>query len=69
MNVNIFFLWRYSPNLGPGVPPWNSLFHFGFLDLRQSIGLLWRVISSWQGLYLYTNTEKRANMHARSRAP
>jgi hypothetical protein len=29
------------------------------LDLGQSIGLLGRVISSSQGLYLYTNTEKR----------
>jgi hypothetical protein len=29
------------------------------LDLGQSVGLLGRVISSSQGLYLYTNTEKR----------
>jgi hypothetical protein len=50
--------WRYSPNLGLGLPPWNSPFHFGFLELRQSVGLLGRVISSSQGLYLYTNTEK-----------
>jgi hypothetical protein len=28
-----FFLWRYSPNLGLGLPPWNSLFHLGLLDL------------------------------------
>jgi hypothetical protein len=28
------------------------------LDLGQSVGLLGRVISSSQGLYLYTNTEK-----------
>jgi hypothetical protein len=54
-----YFLWRYSPNLGLGLPPWNSPFHLGFLDLRQSVGLLGRVISSSQGLYLYTNTEKR----------
>jgi hypothetical protein len=53
--VRIFFLWRYSPNLGLGLPPWNSPFHFSFLDLRQSVGLLTRVISSSQGLYLYTN--------------
>jgi hypothetical protein len=53
-----FFLWRYSPNLGLGLPPWNSPFHFGFLYLRQTVGLLERVISSSQGLYLYTNTEK-----------
>jgi hypothetical protein len=30
-----------------------------FSNLRQSVGLLGRVISSSQGLYLYTNTEKR----------
>jgi hypothetical protein len=53
-----FFLWRYSPNLGLGLPPWNSPFHFGFPDLRHSVGLLGRVISSSQGLYLYTNTGK-----------
>jgi hypothetical protein len=29
-----FFLWRYSPNLGLGLPPWNSPYHFGLLDLR-----------------------------------
>jgi hypothetical protein len=29
------------------------------LDLGQSLGLLGRVISSSQGLYLYKNTEKR----------
>jgi hypothetical protein len=28
------------------------------LDLGQSLGLLGRVISSSQGLYLYKNTEK-----------
>jgi hypothetical protein len=28
-----------------------------FLNLGQSVGLLGRVISSSQGLYLYTNTE------------
>jgi hypothetical protein len=31
------------------------------LDLGQSVRLLGRVISSSQGLYLYTNTEKRAH--------
>jgi hypothetical protein len=47
-----FFFWRYSPNLGLGLPPWNSLFHFGLLDPRHSVGLLGWVISSSQGLYL-----------------
>jgi hypothetical protein len=64
-NCFFFFVWRYSPNLGLGLPPWNSPFHFGFLDLRQSVGLLGRVISSSQGLYLFTNTEKRTHIHKR----
>jgi hypothetical protein len=61
--IQFSFLWRYSPNFGLGLPPWNSSFHFGFLDLRQSVALLGRVISSSQGLYLYTNTEKRTHTH------
>jgi hypothetical protein len=32
--------------------PWNALFHFIFLILRQTIGLLWRGISPSQGRYL-----------------
>jgi hypothetical protein len=60
---SFFFFGRYSPNFGLGLPPWNSPFHFGLLDLRHSLGLLGRVISSSQGLYLYTNTEKRTYTH------
>jgi hypothetical protein len=63
--ILLFFpLWRYSPNLGLGLPPWNSQFYFGLLDLRHSVGLLGRMISSSQGLYLYINTEKRARARA-----
>jgi hypothetical protein len=70
-NLDFFSLWRYSPNLGLGLPPWNYPFHFGLLDLRHSVGLLGAMISSSQGLYLYTNTEKRTytqtpNIHALS---
>jgi hypothetical protein len=65
-----FFLWSYSPHSGLGLPPWNSPFHFSLLDLRQSAGLLGQVISSSQGLCLYTNTEKKhtqtPNVHALS---
>jgi hypothetical protein len=33
---NLFlFLWRYCPNLGLGLPPWKSPFHFRFLDLSR----------------------------------
>jgi hypothetical protein len=58
-------LWRYSPNSGLGLPPWNFPFHFSLLhvNLRQSVGLLGWVISSSQGLYLYTDTEKRTHIH------
>jgi hypothetical protein len=51
----VFSFWHYSPNFGCGLPPWNSPFHFGLLDLRHSIRLLGRVISSSQGLYPYKN--------------
>jgi hypothetical protein len=34
-----------------------------FLDQGQSVGLLGRVIGSSQGLYLYTNIEKRTHIH------
>jgi hypothetical protein len=37
--------------------PWNALFHFSFLILRQSVGLLGRGISPSQDRYLHTNTE------------
>jgi hypothetical protein len=60
---DFFFLWRYSPNSGLGLPPRNFPFHFSLRDRRQPVGLLGRVISSSQGLYLYTNTEKRAPIH------
>jgi hypothetical protein len=65
----LFSPWRYSPNLGLGLPPWNSPVHFGVLDLRQSVGLLGRVISSSQGLYLYTNTEKRSHTNTKHPCP
>jgi hypothetical protein len=55
----ISFLWRCSLNLGPGLPSWNSPFHFGLLLFRHSVGHLGQVISSSQVLCLYTNTEKR----------
>jgi hypothetical protein len=57
--LNFFFIGTTAP-VGLGLPPWNSPFHFGFLlNHRQSVGLLGQVISSSQGLYLYTNTEQR----------
>jgi hypothetical protein len=40
-----------------------------FLNLGQSVGLLGRVISSSQGLYLYTNTEKRTHTNTKHPCP
>jgi hypothetical protein len=61
-----FFYLALQPQFGP---PWNSLFHFGFLGLRQSIGLLGRVISSSRRLYLHTNTRTRAHTHTHTKQP
>jgi hypothetical protein len=62
-------LWHYGPNLGLGQPPWNSPFHFDLQDLRQSVELLGRLISSSQGFYLYTNTEKRPHTNTKHPCP
>jgi hypothetical protein len=49
MWATFFFIGTTAP-MGLGLPPWNSPFHFGFFpNLRQSVGLLGRVISSSQG--------------------
>jgi hypothetical protein len=37
-----------------------------FLNQGQSVGLLGRVISSSQGLYLFTNTEKNTHTHTQT---
>jgi hypothetical protein len=66
---DFFFHWRYSPNLGLGLPPWKYPFHFGFLDLRYSVGLLGRVISSSQGLSTCTQTQKNAHTHRDTKHP
>jgi hypothetical protein len=51
-------LWLYSPIQALAVSMKLSV-SLQLLDLGQSVGLLGRVISSSQGLGLYTNTEKR----------
>jgi hypothetical protein len=40
--------------------PWNSLFHFSFLILRQSVGLLERGISQSQGRYLHRTKQTQS---------
>jgi hypothetical protein len=62
ITVEFFFLWRYSPNLGLGLPPWNSLFHFGFLDLRQSDDSL----SGWSARRKASTCTQTLNIHALS---
>jgi hypothetical protein len=61
-------LW-YSIFFSLGLPLWNSPFHFGFLYLRQSVGLLGRVISSSQGLSTCTQTQKNAHTHTNTTHP
>jgi hypothetical protein len=62
LSLLLFFLWRYSPIWAVAYLH-EIMFHFAFLDFGQSVELPGRVISSSQGLYLYTTTEKRARAH------
>jgi hypothetical protein len=55
-----FFLWLYSPIQALATSMKLSV-SLQLLDLGQSVGLLGRVISSSQGFYPYTNTEKRTH--------
>jgi hypothetical protein len=55
-----FHLWLYSPIKALAASMKLSVL-LQLLDLGESVGLLGRVISSSQGLYLYTNTEKRTH--------
>jgi hypothetical protein len=53
-----------APTLGSLLPLLEHSAEFPqFLDQGQSVELLGRVISSSQGLYLYSNTEKRTHIH------
>jgi hypothetical protein len=59
----LFFSLALQPKFGPWPTSMKLSVSFRFLDLRQSVGLLRRVISSSQVLYLYTNTEKLTHTH------
>jgi hypothetical protein len=59
--ARFFFLWLYSPIQVLAASMELSVL-FQLLDLEKSVGLLGGVISSSQGLYLYTNTKQ--NIHA-----
>jgi hypothetical protein len=56
----LFFLWLYSPIQALAASMKLSV-SLQLLYTGQSVGLLGRVISSSQGLYLYINTEKRTH--------
>jgi hypothetical protein len=57
-----FFPWRYGPNLGLGLPPWNSPFHLGLLDLKtfgrtpwagdQLVAMPWSYVVRWKSTYV-----------------
>jgi hypothetical protein len=58
ISVSFIHQWLYSPLLGPG------LFFSFVIIFTQTIGLLGRVISLLQGLYLHTGQHKhRINAH------
>jgi hypothetical protein len=53
-----------APTLGSLLPLLEHRAEFPqFLNQGQPVGLLGRVISSSQGLYLYTSTEKHTHIH------
>jgi hypothetical protein len=52
-----------QPHFGPWLTSMKLSVSLGLLNLIHSVGLLGRVISSLQGLYLYTNTGKRTHTH------
>jgi hypothetical protein len=63
LTIHIFFF-LVAHTLGSLLPLLEHRAEFPqFLNQGQSVGLLGRVISSSQGLYLYTNTEKHTHIH------
>jgi hypothetical protein len=58
-----FFSFLIAPTLGSLLLLEHGAEFPQFLDQGQSVGLLGRVISASQGLYLYTNTEKHTYIH------
>jgi hypothetical protein len=60
----ISYSFLVAPTLGSLLPPLEHKAEFPqFLDQGQSVGFLGRVMSSSQGFYLYTNTEKCTHIH------
>jgi hypothetical protein len=73
MFIICFFFFLVAPTLGSLLPLLEHRAKFPqFLDQGRSVGLLGRVISSSQGLYLYTNTKHPCpewDSNPRSRPP
>jgi hypothetical protein len=68
-HYTFFFLWLYSP-IEASAASMKLSVSLQLLDLGQSVGFLGRVINSSQGLYLYTNTEKRThNTNTKQQCP
>jgi hypothetical protein len=66
-SIELFFFWHYSRNLGLGLPPLNSPFHFGFLD-DKTVGR-----TPWAGdqlvagpLPVYKHRKTRARIHTQT---
>jgi hypothetical protein len=65
-----FFFFLVAPTLGSLLPLLEHRTEFPqFLDQGQSVGLFGRGISSSQGIYLYTNTEKRTHTGTKHPCP
>jgi hypothetical protein len=56
-HLSLYFF-PLAPLLGSSLPYWSTRLIAPFLDLSQTVGLLGRVISSSQGLYLNTGQYK-----------
>jgi hypothetical protein len=62
-NLRDFFLFLVAPTRGSVLPFRSIGLITQFLNLGRSVGLLGRLISSSQGLYLFTNIEKHIHIH------
>jgi hypothetical protein len=63
------FFFPLAPLLGSSFPYWRTRLITQFLDLSQVVGLLGRVISSSQGLYLNTGQHKHRKTRTHIKLP
>jgi hypothetical protein len=71
VGVRVPVLFSLAPLLGSLLPYWSTGLITQFLDLSQAVGLLGRVISSSQGLYLNTgqHTHRKTRTHIKYPCP